>query len=128
MTNNRNHTDVIISGIHLELTDALKSTVTEKVSRLLNHENHIVRIKVDLEYNKNNTKQNEFAAKGHMEIHGPPMIAAAKSDDLYKSIDDMVEKLDRMLRRRNRIRKVKRKDKHEVDIPALLPKVASGAE
>jgi putative sigma-54 modulation protein len=37
----------------------------------------------------------------------------------------MVNKLDRMLRRKHRLNKVKRKDTHNVEIPADIPKVAS---
>ncbi len=119
---NRNNHDVTITGIHLDLTDALKTLVTEKVEKLFHHESHILRIKVDLEYNSNITKQKEYIAKGHIEINGPPLVATAETGDLYKSVDDMVEKLDRMLRRRSRLRKVKRKNTHEVEIPAEIPK------
>lgn len=116
---------LIISGVHLDLTPALKSAVQEKVEKLFNHESHIIRIRVELEYNANNSKQNEFTAKGHIEIKGPPMIISASTDDLYKSIDEMVHGLDRMLRRRSRLRTVKRKNIHEIDLTAEIPKASS---
>ena len=53
------------------------------------------------------------------------MIVSVASDDLYKSIDILVDKLDRKLRRHSRLERVKRKQPHEVDIPADLPKVAA---
>jgi len=65
-------------------------------------------------------------AKGHIELNGAPKVASAGTDDLYKSIDLLVEKLDRMLRRRSRIRKTKRNHPHDVDIPAEIPKTHSG--
>ena len=116
---------LIISGVHLDLTEALKTTVREKVEKLFVHESHIIRIRVELEYNANNSKQNEFTAKGHIEIKGPPMIIACSTDDLYKSIDEMVQGLDRMLRRRSRLRTVKRKNTHEIDLASQIPKVSS---
>ena len=116
--------DLIISGVHLDLTEALKSTVTEKVEKLYRHENHLIRLRVELEFNANNSKQKEYVAKGHLEINGPTMVASVATEDLYKSIDLLVIKLDRMLRRRSRLRKVKRKQPHDVDIPAKLPKVS----
>ena len=49
------------------------------------------------------------------------MVSVA-TEDLYKSIDLMVQKLDRMLRRRSRLQRVKRKDTHLIDLPASIPK------
>jgi putative sigma-54 modulation protein len=117
--------DVIITGRHIELTDSLKHIVHEKTEKLFNHEQHIIRIRVELEYNQNVTNLKEFIAKGHIEMRGPGLNVTAETEDLYKSVDDMVNKLDRMLRRKHRLSKVKRKHTHAVEIPANLPKVAS---
>ena len=44
-----NNHDLIITGIHMDLTDSLKQNVTEKAERLFRHEDRIIRIKVELE-------------------------------------------------------------------------------
>ena len=44
------------------------------------------------------------AAKGHIEIGGPDLIASVRSDDAYKSLDLLSDRLDRMLRERSRTR------------------------
>jgi putative sigma-54 modulation protein len=116
--------DIIISGINLDLTDALKNIVIEKVSKLFDHENHIIRIRVELSVGQNNHAK-EFQAKGLVEIKGKDLVANVSSDDLYKSIDLLESKLDRMLRRRSRLRILKRKRPHGVEIPAMIPKVRS---
>ena len=104
------HEKVIISGLHMDLTDALKSTVLEKTEKLLKHEERIIRVRVDLESKTCSTSgQNEFVAKGHLEMNGPTIVIAESSNDLYKSIDRLVDKLDRGLRRRARLERVKRK-------------------
>ena len=122
----KTHNNIIITGVHLELTEALKARVNEKMTKLFAHETAIIRIRVELEYNSHHTtSQNEFIAKGHIEIHGPPMISSAASNDLYKSIDQLTVKLDRMLRRRSRLQRVKRKHPHDIEIPAELPKTSS---
>ncbi len=118
---NNNH-ELIISGVHLDLTEALKEIVNEKIEKLFRHEDHIIRIRVELEFNSNVSKQNEYIAKGHIEIYGKPLVVKEASNDLYKSIDLLVDKLDRMLRRRSRLRKVKRMHPHDIDIPAEIPK------
>lgn len=114
--------DIIISGVNMELTDAIKQVTYDKVAKLFEHEGHIIRLRVELEYDKNRSHEKEFSAKGHIEIKGPPLIVCVSSDDLYKSIDQMVIRLDRMLRRRSRLRNVKRKQTHSVEIPAEIPK------
>ncbi len=119
-----NHHDLIITGIHMDLTEALKQTVTEKVERLFRHEERIVRVKVELEcdYVKGG-REHFFVAKGHIEIYGPTMNVSVSDPDCHKAIDLLVDKLDRMLRRRSRLQRVMRENTHEVDIPASLPKV-----
>lgn len=112
--------DIIISGHNLDLTEALKTMVIEKVSKLFEHENHIIRIRIELEVSQSRGK--EYLAKGLIEIKGPDLVANVSSDDLYKSIDLLESKLDRMLRRRSRLRVLKRKQPKEVEIPAEIPK------
>jgi len=112
--------DIIISGHNLDLTDALKKMVIEKVSKLFEHENHIIRIRVELEVGQ--ARAGEYLAKGLIEIKGRDLVANVSSDDLYKSIDLLESKLDRMLRRRSRLRVLKRKQPKGVDIPAEIPK------
>ena len=119
-----NSHDLIITGIHMDLTESIKQTVRDKVERLFRHEDRIIRVKVELEcdYGKGG-REHEFTAKGHIEINGPSMNVSVKDGDCYKAVDLLVDKLDRMLRRRSRLRRVKRKDTHDVEIPASLPKV-----
>ena len=61
-----------------------------------------------------NSKANNYLLTNH--------FASDSTEDLYKSIDNLVQKLDRMLRRRSRLNKVRRKDTHLIDIPAQIPK------
>ncbi|MDB2506631.1 ribosome-associated translation inhibitor RaiA [Opitutales bacterium] len=115
--------DIIISGLNMDLTDAIKNVVHAKAEKLFEHEDKIVRMRVELEFDPHqSTHKNEFIAKGQLEVRGNDHIAHAETNDLYKSIDEMVNKLDRMLRRRSRLKKVKRKDTHIIDIPAEIPK------
>lgn len=122
MTMHSRTNDIIISGHNLELTEALKNIVRDKSAKLFDHEEHIIRIRFELGYTQNVTKTEEFSAKGHIEIRGKPLIVQVASEDLYKSIDLVMDKLDRMLRRRSRLFRIKRKTPHDVDIPADIPK------
>ena len=114
---------IIVRGVHLDLTGALKSIAEEKVIRLLRHQEHIIRVRLDLEHDKKRAPHQAFVAKGHIEIRGPDLLASVASDDLYKSLDQLIDKLDRMLRKRACAAKTKRHHPHGVEIPAELPKV-----
>ncbi len=115
---------VILSGHHITLTDEIKQMVEEKLDKLFRHEEQIIRIVVELSYDQHKSKAGEYVAKGHIEINGPDMIVSVASEDITKSMDQLVDKLDRKIRRRGRLDRVKRKAIHNVDIPAHLPKVA----
>ena len=115
--------DVIISGNHLDLTDSIKNIVIQKVEKLYQHENRIIRLRVELDLEKNKKSDDQHVAKCLLERRGPTIVVSAKSEDLYKSIDLMVQKMDRQLRRASRLDRVKRKQTHSIDIPADLPTV-----
>ncbi len=116
--------DLIISGIHLELTEALKDTVHAKMERLFKHETRLHRLRIELEHTASKNHLGEFVAKGHLVLSGPEITVSVASEDLYKSIDLLVDKLDRKLRRRSRLLKVKRHHPHDIEFPAHLPKVS----
>ena len=113
-----------ITGLNLELTEAIKAHVTGKLSKVLKHNERIIRINVELEYRPSHKHQKEFIAKAQVEVGGPNIIVSIESDDLYKSIDALTEKLTRQVRRRHRLVKEKRNHPHDVDIPAELPKTS----
>ncbi len=120
--NSQNHHEVIVSGIHLELTPSLKTFVHEKAERLFRHEERIVRIRVELECDRSAAVGVQFKAKGHIQIQGPDMNAIVQADDCHKAISMLVDKLDRMLQRRHQLHRVKRNHPHAVDLDASLPK------
>ncbi|HEX3730133.1 MAG TPA: ribosome-associated translation inhibitor RaiA [Opitutaceae bacterium] len=114
--------ELIVSGIHLELTPSLKTFVGEKVGRLFRHEERIVRLRVELECDPKEAVATRFKAKGHIALHGPDMNAAVESGECHQAVSLLVDKLDRMLRRRARWHKVRRKQPHAIELDAILPK------
>lgn len=108
MNNGTHPHEVIVSGIHLELTPSLKQYVVEKAARLFRHEEHIVRIRVELECDRQHEKEHKFVAKAHVEIRGPNINCSADSEEMHKSVDLLVDKIDQALRRRHGQHKDKR--------------------
>ncbi len=123
MKSDTNPHEIIVSGIHVELTQALKAYVVDKMQRLFTHEGQIVRIRVEIEFDDRKAKTDRFTAKAHLQIHGPDINASVTSDDAYKSIDLLVDKLSRAIQSRAGIHKDKRNHPHEVELSTTLPKV-----
>jgi len=116
------HIETLITGNHLELTEALKAHVRQKTERLIRHEPRIIRVRVELEFDRTRTRRERFKARGIVEINGPDLVASEAGEEMYKVIDLMVEKLDRMLRNRSRHIRAKRAHPHPVELSASIPK------
>ncbi|OAM91158.1 HPF/RaiA family ribosome-associated protein [Termitidicoccus mucosus] len=120
-----NSQDLIVSGIHLDLTPSLKTYVHEKTARLFRHEMHILRMRVELECDNRQSVSSRFSAKGRIEINGPDLNAAVSADECHKAVALLVAKLDGLLRRRARLHKFKRNHPRAVEIGGIaLPKTA----
>src|SRR6056300_279968 len=110
--------NLILSGLHFELKDGHKSLVSEKMEKIFKHEEKIIRARIELEHDsKSSSHKNEYIAKGHLELKGKTITISVLSENIYKAVDELVEKLDRGLRRRSRLRRVKRKQTSLHDLP-----------
>ena len=81
-----------ISGHHIDVTDALKEYVTEKLTKLERHYDHITNVHVVLSVDKLVQK-----AEATLHISGAELFADANSQDLYAAIDALTDKLDRQV-------------------------------
>ncbi len=115
MNNHTHPHEVIVSGIHLELTPSLKTFVTEKAERLFRHDNHIVRMRVELECDRKHDREHKFIAKARLELRGPDVICSAESEEMHKSIDLLIDRVDQALRRRHGQHKDRRNHPHAVE-------------
>jgi putative sigma-54 modulation protein len=91
---------LILRGIHLGLTDAMKGLLAAKAGRLLRHEPRILRVRIDLD-RSSTTRPRRHTAKGHIEIKGPDLRATVTTDNAYEAISLLIDKLDRLLRKRS---------------------------
>lgn len=90
---------LILRGIHLDLNDATKASIETKAERLFRHEPAILRLRIDVERAHGGGTW-LFTAKGHIEIGGPDLQASVTTEDAHKSVNLLIDKLDRMIRRR----------------------------
>jgi putative sigma-54 modulation protein len=120
--NRQNNPELIVSGIHLELTPSLKVFVQEKTERLFRHVERILRMRVELECDSKAKFSARFKAKGHVNVDHSELNAIVESDECHKAVALLTDKLDRMLSRRAQLFRVKRNHPHPVELGTALPK------
>ncbi len=81
-----------ITGHHVELTDALKEYVNNKLQKLERHIDKISNIQVTLSVEKLRHKAESTLHLSGADIHG-----MAEQEDMYAAIDLLVDKLDRQI-------------------------------
>ncbi|MGD8418757.1 MAG: ribosome-associated translation inhibitor RaiA [Pseudomonadales bacterium] len=81
-----------ISGHHVDVTDALRSYVQEKLGKLERHYDQITNVHVVLTVEKLQQK-----AEATLHVSGAEVFADADCDDMYAAIDKLTDKLDRQI-------------------------------
>lgn len=92
-------TKLLLRGIHLDLSDATKALIEARAKRLFRHEPRILRLRIDVERDVRG-RNRVFTAKGRVELSGPDLTASVTTEAAPASITLLIDKLDRMLRKR----------------------------
>lgn len=100
---------IITNGRNIELTEAIKSAVDEKLSRLENHYGFIQEIHVILGVEKNPRIHDAQIAEATVHVPGQVVHVETASESLYASIDMLVDKIERSLKKH----KTKLNHKHD---------------
>lgn len=83
-----------ITGHHVDVTPALRAYVTEKLQKLVRHFDQVNSVHVIL-----NVEKLQQQAEATVNAGGKTLFATDSASDMYASIDGMVDKLDRQVRR-----------------------------
>jgi len=90
-----------LTGHHVDITDALRAYVDEKIARLERHFDHVTNVHVILSVEKLIKK-----AEATVHIAGADVFADSTHEDMYAAIDSLVDKLDRqVLKHKEKIKK-----------------------
>lgn len=81
-----------ITGHHIELTDSLRSYVSEKMGKLSRHFDHVTNTHVILTLEKQAQR-----AEATVHCSGTDLFAQNETEDMYASIDGLIDKLDRQI-------------------------------
>ena len=81
-----------ITGHHVEITEALRSYVEEKIQRIERHFDHVTNVHVVLRVEKLQQK-----AEATLHVSGGDIYADDTQEDMYAAIDGLIPKLDRQV-------------------------------
>jgi len=83
---------VIVTGHHLEITDALRAHIDAKFEKLARHFDNVTDVHVILSVEKLVQK-----AEATLQLSGAKLFAEDHQEDMYAAIDAMVDKLERQI-------------------------------
>lgn len=81
-----------LTGNHVEITDSMREYVISKISKITRHFDHVIDVSVILSVEKLKQK-----AEANVHIRGKDIFVETDSEDMYASIDSLVDKLDRQI-------------------------------
>ena len=77
---------------HVEITDSMREYVISKISKITRHFDHVIDVSVILSVEKLKQK-----AEANVHVRGKDIFVETDSEDMYASIDSLVDKLDRQI-------------------------------
>lgn len=91
--------NLTISGHHLEVTQALRNYVMTKLERITRHFDQIEDIRVRLIIENETEKERRQRAECRIRVKGSDLFAECAHEDLYAALDQLADKLDRLVKR-----------------------------
>ena len=94
--------DILVKGRNLSVTEALDRYASEKVKKVekfFDEERSDARAEVELTHERNRAVSEPEVAEATLFINGTVLKAKQATSDMYASIDGMVDKLERQVRR-----------------------------
>ena len=92
-------TQIIIKTHHVEITPSIKEYVEKKLTKLDHFFDKIEEIQIDLDVESFPNEQDRQIASATILVPGSALIAKEATKDLYASVDGMVDKLQRQLKK-----------------------------
>jgi len=84
--------DITITGQNIEITEALESLIHEKFNKITRHFENITDVKFILK-----TENHNHIAECKLHLMHNEIFSDASGSDMYKVIDDLIQKIDRQV-------------------------------
>lgn len=90
---------IYVNGKNIEITDAIKAYVKEKLGKVANHYDQILGIDVVLSVIKNPAASGKNVAEVTCKLASGKIHCEESADSMYASIDLLADKLDRQVKK-----------------------------
>lgn len=88
-----------VNGRNIEITDAIKAYVKEKLGKVVNHYDQITAIDVVLSVIKNPAASGKHVAEVSCKMNTGVVRCEESAESMYESIDLLADKLDRQVKK-----------------------------
>ena len=109
-----------VKGKNVEVTPSIREYAERKLGKLEKHLSEQTQVEVELSEERNPSIAESHVAAATIFTKGPTLRASEASTDMKVSIDQLVEKLERQVKkyRERRIVEPRRHTDHNGDVPA----------
>lgn len=107
-----------LTGVHLDITPAIRAYVVSKLDRVNRHFDHVIDVSVVLAVDKLRHK-----VEANVHVRGKEIHAEAIEPDMYAAIDCLADKLDRQLVKHKEKLSAHRADRDTIErsLAAVVP-------
>src|SRR5664279_1998941 len=99
-----------LTGIHLDVTPAIRAYVVAKLQRVTRHFDHLIDVNVVLSVDKLRQK-----VEANVHVRGKEIHAESTEPDMYAAIDSLADKLDRQVVRHKEKLSAHRMDRESIE-------------
>jgi putative sigma-54 modulation protein len=101
-----------LTGRHVEITPTLRDYVVSKLTRIERHFDHVIDVNVIMTVEKLDQR-----IEANVHLSGKDIHVQAHDGDMYAAIDELIDKLDRQVKRHKERFEVKRRSEPTKRIP-----------
>ncbi|OQY09261.1 MAG: ribosomal subunit interface protein [Fusobacteriia bacterium 4572_132] len=112
---------MIISGRHLEITDAIRSYAEKKVGKVTHYFKNIIEMDVTLSVEHSKTEGDKHTADVLVFANGKKIKATASDSILYAAIDEVADLVEKQVKKYNE--KMKDRQHHQPNLKEMAAKV-----
>jgi putative sigma-54 modulation protein len=110
-----------VKGRNLEVSDQIRQYAEDKLAKLDRLVKDPTRVELELAVEKNPSISDNHIAEATVWTKGPVLRAREASEDMKASIDQLVDKLERQVKRYREKRRPRKHDRPEGAMPELPP-------
>jgi putative sigma-54 modulation protein len=114
-----------VKGRNLEVSDQIRQYAEDKLAKLDRLVKDPTRVELELAVEKNPSISANQVAEATVWTKGPVLRARETSEDMKASIDQLVDKLERQVKRYRDKRRPRKHDRHDGPPPEAAPPEAS---